>query len=113
MHRKLLDGSDIAPVLKLSELGKLYSSRFKDIEMEDEGCLHTTHLKVRLLSYFPDMRAHSHGREVLLMFHKDIGLAIQKAYDGDFDSEAMQQKLYADLFKYKNSFNGIYSPSEI
>ena len=106
MHRKLLDGSDIAPVLKLSELGKLYSSRFKDIEMEDEGCLHTTHLKVRLLSYFPDMRAHSHGREVLLMFHKDIGLAIQKAYDGDFDSEAMNiaraaKIIHRDLFKIK------------
>ena len=91
---------------KLSELGKLYSSRLKDLGVEDDGRIHITRLKMRLLSYFPDMRAHSHGREVLLMFDKDIGLAIQKAYDGDFDSEAMNiaraaKIIHRDLFKIK------------
>ena len=85
--------------------------------MEDEGCVHITHLKMRLLSYVPDMRAHSHGREVLLRFDKDIGLAIQKAYDGDFDSEAIRiaraaKIICKDLFKNKNSFNGTFTPAQ-
>ena len=63
------------------------------------------------------MRAHSHGREVLLMFDKDIGLAIQKAYNGDFDSEAMHiaravKIIRRDLFKNKNSLNGTFTPAQ-
>ena len=110
------DDSDVAPVFQLSDLGKLYMSRLEDLGVKTEGRLHTTRLKARLLSYFPDMSAHSHGREVLLMFDEDIGLAIQKAYDGDFDSEAMYLARAAkiirrDLFKghNTNSFNGTFT----
>ena len=80
----------------------MYSSRLKDLGVEDEEHVHIAHLKMRLLSYFPDMRTHSHGREVLLMSDKDIGLATQKDYDGDFDSEAIliaQAIICKDLFK--------------
>lgn len=53
------------------------------------------------------------------MFDKDIGLAIQKAYEGDFDSEAMYLARAAkiirrDLFKdhKTSSFNGTFTPEK-
>ena len=39
------------------------------------GRVHSTKLKDRILSYFPDMEmeAHKQGRDVVLIYNKDIG----------------------------------------
>ena len=48
--------------------------------------IHSTRLKIRLLSALPDLTAHVQGREILVTFKEDIGLALIKACDGDSDA---------------------------
>ncbi|CAC5402692.1 unnamed protein product [Mytilus coruscus] len=43
--------------------------------------VHSTRLKDKLLQKMPELEAHTKGRDVLLMFEKDIGPAIAFAYD--------------------------------
>ena len=51
-----------------------------------EGGIHTTKLKIRILSVFPDLRAHLQWRAVLLTFLDDIGDNLIKAYDRNSDT---------------------------
>ena len=51
--------------------------------------MHTTRLKQKLLAHFPDMQAQSKGRDVMLVFDKDIGAALDKACEQDSDDEAV------------------------
>ena len=48
--------------------------------------IHTTRLKDILLSVLPDLRAHSQGRDTLLLFENNIGPALMKACDHDNDA---------------------------
>ena len=57
------------------------------------------------------MQAHKEGWNILLAFNEDIGIALKKAYDYDFDNEAMVLKQAAnivrrDMFSRKSSFSG-------
>ena len=52
--------------------------------------MNTTHLKQRLLAHFPDLRAHTKGRDVFLVFDEAIGAALGKACEQDNDSDAVQ-----------------------
>ena len=76
----------IAPVFTLSKLAKLYDSRMEQLGFPEH--VHTTRLKRHLLAYFPDMQAHTKGRDVLLVFDKDIGVALTKTCEEDSDSDA-------------------------
>ncbi|CAC5370074.1 unnamed protein product [Mytilus coruscus] len=49
--------------------------------MEGRVNVHSTRLKDKLLQKMPELEAHTKGRDVLLMFEKDIGPAIAFAYD--------------------------------
>lgn len=50
------------------------------------GRVHSTKVKNRMLPYFPDMKAHTQGREVLVS-NEDVSAALRKAceHDGDGD----------------------------
>ena len=80
---------DIAPILKLNDLNKLYATRLDQIAFEQTSRVHSTGLKDRILCQFPDMSEHREGRDVLLVFNKDIGLALRKAYESNYDEEAI------------------------
>lgn len=74
---------------------------------------HSTKLKNRVLAYFPDMEAHKQGRDVMLIFNNDVGLALKKACEYDADSDAIHLAKAAnivrrDIFKMKNPFNGSF-----
>ncbi len=78
-----------APVFKLADIAKLYASRIEQLGVVSDQRTHTTRLKQRLLAHFPDLRAQSKGRDVVLAFDEDIGLALGKACEQDSDSDAV------------------------
>ena len=51
--------------------------------------VHSTRLKQRLLAQFPDMRAYTKGRDILMAFEEDVGAALAKACELDSDSDAV------------------------
>ncbi len=50
---------DVAPVFKLADLARLYSKRLKQLGVEQDTRTHSTELKNRILSHFPDLTAYS------------------------------------------------------
>ena len=81
--------ADVAPIFKLSDLVKLYSSRLEYLGIEQHVRPHSTELKNRILAHIPELKAYKEGREVLLAFDSDMGYAIHKFCDEDYDSEAI------------------------
>ena len=81
--------SDQPLVLKLADLVKMYIARLEQLGVSVAGRIHSTELKNRLLIQFPDMQAHKRGRDVYLAFQDDIALALDKAYNTNFDDEAI------------------------
>ena len=67
----------------------MYKTRLEQLGVVIEGRVHTSRLKLRLLSVFPDVTAHLQGRNVMLSFDDDIGGALTKACDHDSDHDAM------------------------
>ena len=81
--------NSVAPIFKLTDLVHLYSTRLKQLETDVVGCIHSTQLKDRILVYFPDMEAHKQGRDVVLIFNKDVGCALHKASEYDANNVAV------------------------
>lgn len=68
--------SSIAPVFKLADLAEMYKARLEQLGAAIDGCIHTSRLRLRLLSVFPDLTAHLKGRSMMLSFSNDIGDAL-------------------------------------
>lgn len=66
-------------VFKLADLCHLYESRLK--QFEANLTFNRTRLKNKLLSEIPELKAFHKGREVLLVFEKDVGPALVSACD--------------------------------
>ena len=106
----------IAPVFKLSDLTKLYSSRLEQLDIEHSSRVHSTDLKNRILAQFPDMSAHKEGREVFLAFNQDIGLALKGASKTNFDDEAIclanaAKIVRRDMLELTTKFTGSFQPN--
>ena len=100
-------------VFKLTDLVNLYSTRLEQLQTHVAVRVHSTKLKNRILSYFPDMEAHKQGRDVVLIFNEDVGAALGKACEHDADNEAVHLARAAnivrrDMFKTKQDFNGSF-----
>ncbi len=106
--------SFIAPVFKLMDLVNLYRTRLEQLGTHETGRIHSTKLKNRILSYFPDMNAHIQGRDVVLICNKDVGAALKKACEHDTDNDAVHLARAAkivrkkDMLKMKNEFSGSF-----
>ena len=72
---------ELAPVFKLSHIRSLYANRLKEFGV-DKNVNHT-HLKKRLLAVIPALRAQNHGKEILLVYGKDIGSALNVVCDSN------------------------------
>ena len=101
----------IAPIFYLSDLVNLYSKRLEQLGCNVTGRVHSTRLKNRILSYFPEMEAHSQGNKVILAFKDDVGSALRNKSDIDADSDAIHLARAAkivrrEMFKVKMGFNG-------
>ena len=73
-------------VFNLTDMISLYKKRLQQLGVTVGNKIHSTRLKIRLLSALADLTAHVQGREILLTFKEDIGLALIKACDGDSDA---------------------------
>ena len=51
--------------------------------------MHTTRLKQRLLEHFPDMRAQTKGRGIMLVLDENIGVALSKACEQERDCDSV------------------------
>ena len=97
-------------------LGKLSAGDMIALETKYHwNCLriHSTRLKIRLLSALPDLTAHVQGREILLTFKEDIGLALIKASDGDSDAVHLMRAAHVirkELLNIKiKQFDGFFT----
>lgn len=101
----------VAPVFKLTDLAHMYKTRLEQLGAVIEGRIHTSRLKIRLLSVFPDLRAHSQGKGVILTFDDDICGALKKACDHDSDAMHLAraaQVVRREIFDRKYSFDGSF-----
>ena len=80
---------ETAPVFRLADLVQLYQSRMEQLGVQLDTRVHSTRLKQRPLAQFPDMRAHTKGRDILMAFEEDVGAALAKACELDSDSDAV------------------------
>ena len=110
----------IAPVFKLADLAQMYKTRLEQLGVEIDGRVHTSRLKLRLLSVIPNLRATTQGRNVMLSFDDDIGDALQKACDYDCynDHDAMDlvraaKVVRREMFKQKYSFDGSFTEESL
>ena len=76
-------------VFKLADLCKLYSTHFEQLGGEQHDHLHSNRLKNRILAHFPDLTAHKEGHDILLAFNNDLGAALHRSFDHDYDDEAI------------------------
>ena len=104
---------DVAPVFKLSDLVKLYSSRLQELGVKQHTRQHSTELKNRILAQNPNLKTNKEGRDVLLAFNNDLGPALHKACDDDCDSEAVcltraAKIVRRDMFEMQAHFTGSF-----
>ena len=109
------DDPELASVFTLAELVQMYSNRLQELGVELSSKINATRLKEPLFYVFPDLQAYNEGRNVKLIFNKDIGTAIRKPCEYDSDDDAVHlakaaQIIRRDIFKTQRSFNGTFSP---
>ena len=92
---------------------KLTENRLQQLNATVDHRIHSTRLKIRLLCALPDLTAHVQGREILLTFKEDVGLALIKACNGDSDAVYLMraaQVIRKELFNTKiKQFDGFFS----
>jgi len=81
--------SDQPLVLKLARLVKMYLARLEQLGVSVAGRIHITELKNRILVQFPDIQALKIRPDVYLAFQDDFALALNKAYNTNYDDEAI------------------------
>ena len=100
-------------VFKLTDMASLYKKRLQQLGVTVGIRIHSTRLKVRLLSALPDLTAHVQRRGILVTFKEDIGLALIKACDGDSDVVHLMraaQVICKELFNIKiKQFDDFFS----
>ena len=89
----------VAPVFKLSDLVNLYSVRLEHLGTYTPGCVHSTKLKNRILSYFLDMTAHKQGHDVVLVCNEDVSAALQKACEHYADTKTVHLARAASMVR--------------
>ena len=114
-HRNDSKNDSVASCFKLSELVKMYATRLQELGVELLTRVNSTRLKERILSMVPDIVAQGKGREVLLLFEKDVGDAIIKAKANDHDGDAIHlmravQTSRREMSENTYQFKGYFEP---
>ena len=107
--------TEVAAIFKLSDLAKLYTARFENLGLTSAGRIHTTRLKERMLARIPDLKAYVEGRDTLITFEKNVGLALKKATEDDLDDDAMYLVKVAKIVRkemqeIKTKLDGTFTP---
>ena len=69
------------PLLKLSDVTKVYHEKLQQFGIQINSRIHSTRLKEKLMANIPGLTAHKQGKEVLLIFKEDIGSALSISND--------------------------------
>ena len=97
----------IAPIFKLTDLALMYKARLEQLSVVVGSLIHTFRLKTRLMSVFPDLRAHSQGKSIVIAFDDDVGGALN--YDGNAIHLARAAEVVRkEIFEMKCSFVGSF-----
>jgi hypothetical protein len=102
-------GSTGCVVFKLANLCNLYESRLK--QFETNSTFNRTRLKNKLLLKIPELKPFHKGREVLLVFEKDVGPALVSACDYTDAmhlakaSEIVRREIFAEQNKFAGHFD--------
>ena len=101
----------VAPVFKLVDLIRLYTTRLEQLGTVLTGRVQSTKLKNRIMTYSPDLEEYKSGRDILLAFNQDVGSALQKACEHNTDSDGACLARAANIvrkgmLKMKTTFRG-------
>lgn len=104
---------DVATVFKLRDLADIYHKKIEQFGLSVTSRVNTTRLKERILAHIPDLEAHREGRDTYLVFNKDIGPAIRKAFEEDADDEGIHLVKAASVVRrhmlsMSNKFTGTF-----
>jgi len=107
-------GDNAKPIFLLSDLAKMYQERISQLGVNTDTRIHTTRLKERILSNFPDMQAYKQGKKVFLMVEDDVGRAISRAFEEDGDDEGFYlvkaaRILRNEMLNMKSKFIGTFT----
>lgn len=111
----ILDKEETTPVFQLSNIKKLYCERIEQLG-GDASNIHATRLKNKILDHFPQLEAHTEGREVLLICNEEIGRALKLTCEHDEESEALLLSKAANIIrkdlkkKESTNFKGSFEP---
>lgn len=98
-------------LLTLSDLVKFYTCKLQELGAE-YGKVNATRLKERIITAFPDLTAHTVGRETQLVSKYEIGGILSAAKRMDSVAMCLARAAHIvrrEVFKVKNSFNGTFS----
>ena len=81
--QSILDEDEVNPVLQLSYLKMLYLNRVQQLGDDVSTSFHSTRFKNKILSYFPQLEAHTDGRDILLVCNKSVGCSLKRTCETD------------------------------
>ena len=87
----------VLPVFKLADFSRLYTNRMEEQDVKVEGRVHSTRLKQNTLS--DSRHASKEGREVLLVFNKDVGVVLRQVCESNYDSDALHLSKAAQIVR--------------
>eukprot|EP00058_Branchiostoma_floridae_P011619 XP_002597107.1 hypothetical protein BRAFLDRAFT_76362 [Branchiostoma floridae] len=90
---------DDIKVFRLADLVHLYRKRLKQLGVESEIRVNSTHLKDRILMHLPTMKGYKEGRDVFLTFEEDVGTALRESYHTDCDEQSLMVKKIAEMIR--------------
>ena len=91
-------------------------SCLKQLGGNTSGGIHTSRLKLRMLSVLPNLKGTMQGKNFVLSFEDDVGSTIQKTCKHDDYSHANTMHLVRaariirkEIFQLEHSFNGSFT----
>ena len=99
-------------ILRLKDFAGMYNNRLDQLGFAGTT-VNSTRLKDRILTSLRDLKAHQKGRDVLLAFDSDIGIALHRVLEEDDDTEAKHLAAAAAIIRKemlltKSNFQGTF-----
>ena len=96
-------------ILRLADMVQLYKQRLEQLGIAKPD-VNSTRLKEKLLAEISELKAHTQGRDVILAFDEDIGLALSPA--SDFSEAIILAKaakiLLRHMLDHTSKFDGTF-----
>lgn len=92
----------------------MYDRRVQQLSVDSKP-IHRTRLKEMLMKKVPDLQAYTKGRDVLLVFEKDVGPAIALAcsYDDTMHMAKSAKLMRTQMKEHETKFSGSFSADNI